>query len=471
MTFLLSFVLGALAALSMPGWGYIPLLFAGYSCFYVLILKTKSRMLSFIKGWLFGLGYFVIGLHWIANALLVDDNPYRWAYPIALVGLPALFSIYWGLAALLTRLLHQRTDISFFILFTFFFFTAEWSRSHLFTGFPWNIPGYAWAGILPMVQSIHYIGVYGLTGLTILMATLPGYLFISTYSKKIKSATAGCAILILCGLYGFGWHRLNTTNITLQNIDLVLVQANIPQKDKWNPDLYVSHFEKQISMSAPERPSSNYTIIVWPETAIPAPIFEQPEAFRRISAMLAQYSSGATLMSGVLRSQEHDGKASYYNSFATIQADQSVPALYDKTHLVPFGEYMPFQKWIPIRPIAEFPSFSGGLGPTTFSVAKIPPFTPLICYEIIFPGKVVPNQPSDRPDWIVNVTNDSWYGLTSGPQQHLAQAVFRAVEEGIPVVRSASTGISAVIDPLGRIHAKAELESEKTIRTQLPQPL
>jgi apolipoprotein N-acyltransferase len=462
-TLALAFVLGVFSSLAMPPLGLFPFLILGLSGLYVFIVLSPSRLAAFFIGCVYALGYHIAGLYWVGNALLVDGNPYVWAWPLAVVGLPAFLALFSGFACLLARHFSNPASRSGFFAFVAWIGFFEFARSFAFTGFPWNLYGHAWSSVLPILQILSVSDVYWLTALTVAWFALPGYLWIGTASRRYKSVLSCALIAALVGIAAFGWTRLMTPPPPPANANIHLVQANIPQSEKWDREKMWDHLVAHLNLSRPDLDArtDTPTYIVWAETALSEWLFKQPRTTAVIDEVLAQYSGPVYLVTGFLREYPHIKR--HYNSMIMIEPDKTVSNVYDKKHLVPFGEYIPFQEWIPLEPVAKFRGFSGGIGPLSMLSPDGLSYSPMICYEIIFSGRVV--DPLDRPDFIINVTNDSWYGKTAGPHQHMAQAVFRAVEEGLPVVRVAETGISGVIDPYGRIIEQSELfvEYEKTV--------
>lgn len=454
------FVLGALGSLGMAPYNAWPVLILCLSAFYLLLDRTGSPRGALIYGWLFAFGYFFTGLFWVKNALLVDGNPFSWIWPLAVAGLPSLLAFFIAVGSWAAKRFADLKTGAGYLSFTAFIALVEWGRGFVFTGYPWNLFGYTWAGTPQMVQTVAIGNIYFLTWLTVFWFALPGFLFLKAAQKKEKTALTAFALgsFTLCMIFGIV--RLQTAEIkTVPDIDIHIVQPNIDQSEKWNRAKTGQHFLKSIQLSQPKEDSKNKTIIVWPETAMGYWLAEDPQAIQYIKDTLNSYPGGAVLMTGMLR-HEREPK-SYYNSLVTIDADGTISNIYDKYHLVPFGEYIPFQKWIPLKPVVEFTGFVLGSGVKTLEVFGLK-YSPVICYEIIFSGKVAG---PDSPDFIVNVTNDAWYGISAGPHQHFTQAVFRAVEEGIPVIRAANTGLSGLIDPLGRVHEISPLfeEYEKTL--------
>lgn len=474
--FLLCLSAGIVMVPAMAPWNLWPFLFIGFSVFYVLLSKTERPRHAFIGGWLFGFGYFAAGLWWIANALLVPGNEFSWVWPLAIAGLPALLSFFSAFACFAIVRLSKLTHYSGLCFFVAAFAASEWLRGHLFTGYPWNSYGYTWGGWLPMAQSAAFGGLYFLTLLTIFWSALPGFLFVSGSPGKIKYALTIAAVITAIANYAFGEYRLRQPlPEPAENVYIHVVQPNIPQEDKWNSAKAGENLSRHLSLSFPheKEAAETTTLIVWPETALSWNALEHENAVTAIKNVLGEYKGKVYLATGLLRYEPgadggEEGEK-YFNSLAVFDADLNMTAVYDKFHLVPFGEFIPLQKYMPFGPFVKFTGFATGPGPQTVSTRGLPSFSPLVCYEIIFPGAVI-DRMSGHPHFIVNVTNDAWYGDSPGPRQHFMQARFRAIEEGVPVIRSANTGISGITDAYGRVIAKIEINGTGTLSYPLPAP-
>ena len=438
------------------------LIFPCLGGFYFLFNQAENKKQAFATGFLFSFGYHVAGLYWIGNALLVEGNPYQWAWPLAVIALPALLALFTALYITIAHRVFAKNTLSGFVGFCALLALSEWVRGYAFTGFPWNLYGYSWISVLPIAQIVSFVGPYGLALLTILWGASLGYLFTSA---RLKVVVALVSILLMGGSYIFGTQRLKQNVSTYEGVNVHIVQPNIAQKDKWDNYKLRDNFEKHIGLSSAQK-STNKNIIIWPETALP-PVFLQSEAVHeRIRSVL---NSNDMLLSGALQVSldKASGTPSYHNALMLWDSQNTATRLYSKSHLVPFGEYIPFQQYIPLKPVVEFSGFERGHGTKTIQYQDYPSFSPLICYEIIFPHQsVVKNNP--RPDYILTVTNDAWYGDSPGPYQHFVQAQFRAIEQGIPVVRSANTGVSGLIDPYGRVVQQSPLMEGAAITAPLP---
>ncbi|MGQ0527831.1 MAG: apolipoprotein N-acyltransferase [Alphaproteobacteria bacterium] len=464
LTLLVCFIIGGLGALAMAPTNFWILLLPCLGYLYVLLTgATPSRALLY--GWFFCFGYFVMGLLWISNALLVDGNPFVWMLPIAVAGLPALLSCFMGLGAFCAVRFSNVKILPGFLALCAWLAFFEWLRSFVFTGFPWNSFGYTWASIPQIVQSLSFSNIYVLNWLTILWLVFPAFYTYGQSSKRQKIITGAVLYSIFIAFFIYGTWRLDHAgDAVLENAQVKIIQGNIPQSEKWKAEKMWEHFTLQANMSLPDEKTDTgkTTYIIWPETALSHWVLKDPNAMQFLTQALSQYRAPAYIMSGLLQKNDDE---SYSNSFATIDKTGQLSNIYSKHHLVPFGEYIPFQKYIPLKPVAEFAGFKLGGGPATLHTPEGLKYSPVICYEIIFSGQLTGK---DKPDVIINITNDSWYGVSPGPHQHFAQALFRAVEEGIPVIRAASTGISGIIDPYGRIRAESTLFEKNTQVGDIP---
>lgn len=451
---------GAVMAGALPPFYFFPLMPFGFALYYYFLADCRSTRHAALAGFAFHWGYFIAGLYWISAALLVDAAQFAWMIPLSLVALPAVLALYGAAHAALLHKLSRRYSyytVLHGLLFAVSYGVMEWLRGHLLTGFPWNLPGYAFGFSTTLLQTASLIGGYGLTILAVLFSISFAFLF-----KKRGSLAVSSAILLIA-MTAFGWLRLQQPVETVPGIYLRLVQANIPQSLKWDREQVYANFYKYIHLSQIKAPRP-VTHVIWPETAVPFPV-DRNRAPRM--EMARAVPKDGLLIFGAPRI---DGEDRLYNSLIAMDGRGEIIGHYDKSHLVPFGEYVPLSKILPLKKLtAGLTDYSAGPGPETVTLPGLPPFSPLICYETIFPGAV--EKPDLSARFLLNVTNDAWYGQTTGPYQHLAASQMRAVEQGLPMVRSANTGISAVIDPFGRIAAFLPLGATGTLETELPQPL
>ena len=415
-------------------------------------------------GWWFGVGHFAAGTYWIAAAFLVDAATFGWMIPIAIGGLSALLACFFAAATGLCRVVGGHGPGRSLVLAACWA-TLEWVRSWIFTGFPWNLTATVWTGWDETTQAVALLGPYGLGLLTVWAASAPAYVGDGRCGKLMLAI----AVFLMVAASAGGAIRLTLAEAAPnEGIRLRLVQPNIPQQLKWRDDLRAGHVARQVEMSRiPARQGEEPDVVIWAETAVPFLLAADPA---RLRAVTVAVPVGGLLITGAPRAIRADDGLTVWNSLHAVDQGGRIAATYDKFHLVPFGEYVPFRDIIGGFKLTEGRTdFTPGVGPRTLRLPGLPPLSPLICYEVIFPAAVV--DAKDRPAWILNITNDGWFGISSGPYQHLAAARLRAIEEGLPVVRVANTGISAVIDAYGHVRAHLELGTAGIIDAVLPPPL
>jgi apolipoprotein N-acyltransferase len=459
-----AFLAGGLAAAALPPVYILPALLIGFPIFLWLIEASRSWKQAFGDGWWFGFGHFIAGLYWIGFSLLVDAKQYAWLYPFAVLCIPAVIALYTGIIAVLARL--APAGVARVIALASAWTMIEWARGLLFTGFPWNSIGIIWTATDATMQFAAIGGMYGLSFLTVLVSASPCVLARDRNSKRM--ILPAFSLMIVGLLWAGGALRLtNAESGEVPGVTLRIVQPNIAQALKWHPDYRDRHLATLMRLSS--APSARpITHIIWPETAVPF-IVASDTARRRVMASVIK--NDGLLLTGAVRTTPRGSRPSQlWNSFHAINKNAEIVATYDKFHLVPFGEYVPFRRWIGLTKLtAGRTDFSAGAGPKTIRVPGLPPFSPLICYEVIFPNKV--KQANSSPGWLLNVTNDAWFGTSSGPYQHFAMARLRSVEQGLPLVRAANTGISAAIDSYGRVTGRLGLNEQGVVDTGLPRGL
>ncbi|HSO41485.1 MAG TPA: apolipoprotein N-acyltransferase [Rhodospirillales bacterium] len=461
--------LGVVAVAALPPFYVWVALFVAFTGLVWLIDGARSAAAAFLTGWWFGLGHFVAGLYWIAHALLTKPDEFGWLAPIAPLALSALMAIFPAAAAAATKL-SRAGGVGRVLVFAAAWALFEWVRSWAFSGFPWNLIGSVWTFSDAMMQSAAYIGTYGLGLLTLAAAAMPAVLVPGgrpgDSGAGLRPLVAALTVLALVWVGGAVRLGLAGTTETVPDVRLRLVQPNIPQEEKWKPELRGRHFLSQLRMgSLPGDPPPTH--VIWAEAAAPFFLAETPEAL----ALLAEATPerGLTIV-GTLRRSVPGEPHEVWNSLLAVDHSGRVAASYDKSHLVPFGEYVPFRSILGLSSVAAGTTdFSAGAGIATLSLPGLPEVSPLICYEVIFPAEVV--DPGRHPRWLLNLTNDGWYGHSPGPYQHFAAARLRAVEEGLPLVRVANTGISAIVDPYGRVVDQLPLGAQGLIDGALPAAL
>lgn len=455
---------GAVSALGFAPFNVFPALLLGFAALVLLIdnasagakpVRTAAKL-----GWAFGFGQFLVGLHWIGYAFLVDAADHAWQIPFVAVLFPGGLALFQTATAAVAAKL-WRPGPARLLLFAALYGLAEWLRGHILTGFPWNLPVYGWGASLAVLQSAAVFGAYGLSLLTVLFGAVLAELFAAKPQWKFPAILAGLFAAIWLG--GAMRLALMPTKV-VPGVTVRLVQPNIPQAEKYQRRFAVRNWRRLVEAS---RAPGNPDLIVWPEAAPPFFLDEQPLALAEIGALTAKAKGLVT--GGLRREYSSTDEVRYANSLFVFGRNGAPIGVYDKTHLVPFAEYLPFEKTLNAIGLEKLTGIDGffapGNGPQTFVLPGIGSITPLICYEILFPGEVVG---SPRPGAIVNVTDDSWFGPWAGPRQHLLVARLRAIEEGLPVLRAANTGISAIIDPLGRITAALALSRTGFIDGALP---
>lgn len=459
----LLFALGVLSAAALPPLFFFPALFPAFMGLFWCLDASSDRRQAFAAGWWIGFGHHIAGLYWISISLLVEPDKFAWLIPFAVSVIPAVCAVYTGLVTLTVWMLPRRGSGRRVLLLACVWVLAEMLRARLFTGFPWNLIGSAWGFSNYVSQLASVLGIYGLSFLAVLAATLP----ILLEEKRWKPVLA-TYFAITCIAAGGAWRIGTATEVVVPGITLRVVQGNIPQSDKWDYNIRMANLQRYMELSRSEG-FKTATHVIWPESAVPYVLNERALVLSRLR--MAAPPHGLLLTGAVRQPEAEPAQGSYpqlWNSLFAIDSKGQVRAVYDKAHLVPFGEFIPFNKVLPLQKITHgMLDFTPGEGPVNLSLPPLPSFSPLICYEAIFPGEVT--GPRERPHWLLNITNDAWFGVSSGPYQHLESARMRAIEEGVPLVRAANTGISAVIDAYGRVVQALPLNYAGVIDSALPE--
>ena len=452
------FLLGAIGFLAFCPIGVYPTLAISFSAFLLLMERPVFSHAPFKYAFIFSYGHYLFGTYWVGNALMVYDLWY--VIPLLWVGLPgflALFqaSAYWIVA----RTIHH--SLAKVLMLAVLWSLMDYLKGTIvMTGFPWNLYGYIWGTSVSQITSI--VGIYGLSLLTAVL--------LFSFASRSALLMVSCASAFI-GFFVWGEWIVRTNTNTLTGVNIRLVQASIPQNTKWLADHFRENFERHlmISLQEAERPLN---LIIWPEASIPTFIAKYPTLRESLADIVPE--NGYVLVGGPR--QEENGEKKVYTSLFVLDQEGKIVDTYDKTHLVPFGEYMPFKGYLPMTKLTPGEQdYSPGVGLKIIKLSGIPSFTPLICFEAIFPGEVTPPVSAEgeieRPEWLLNQTNDAWYGRSTGPYQHLQSVRVRAIEEGLPLVRSANNGISAVIDPYGRILHRLGLDDVGYLDFDLPKPI
>jgi apolipoprotein N-acyltransferase len=504
---LIAFLAGAASALALPPINAWPVPFLTFPILVWLVDGAAAGRLGGVPaaataGWWFGFGYFLAGLYWVGHAFLVDAQTFGWLLPFAVIALPAGMAVYTALGLALARLIWTR-GASRVLALAVALTLAEWLRGHLFSGFPWSTYGYALISPLWLAQGAALIGLWGLTFVAVAAFASPAVLAderADTARPWLAPALAGTMIVALAI---FGAIRLATTPTSyVEGVRLRIMQPNLQQDEKFNYAQKQQVMSRYLALSdRSSGPQStgvrDATHLIWPESAFPFFLTREADALAQIAALLPQ---GTVLITGAVRAPPEIAPNApvtrAYNSIYAIDHDGSILSVYDKVHLVPFGEYLPFQSLLEQLGLMQLTKVRGGFiagdRRRNQRVPGAPPYLPLVCYEVVFPGDAVPRSErgswlyehvgrylgwpfaagsGERPGWLLNLTNDGWFGASAGPYQHFQQARVRAIEEGLPLVRAANTGISAVVDPLGRVIKSLPLRTEGVLDAPLPQAI
>jgi apolipoprotein N-acyltransferase len=488
----IAFLAGASGALALPPLAFVPAMIVPLILAVWLIdgsldrgareaTRWASLRAAFGAGWWWGFGFFTAGLWWVGSAFLVEPDQFAWALPLGVLGLPAALALFPALGFALARLL-WRPDALRILALTVGLGASEWLRCVVLSGFPWNELGMALGQNLALAQVASIVGLHGLTLATIAIFAAPATLWTESEGPGRWVPTV-LATLALVAIFGFGELRLAApASATAPGVKLRIMQPNVAQDSDFsaaNGDAIVRRYLALSDRATSPTTSgvADVTHLVWPESAFPFILSRNSQALAQISGFLR---AGAVLIAGAAR-MEHDdrpqGRFHYFNSIELVDRRGLLPERYDKHHLVPFGEYTPFSTLLERFGVTQFVHIPGGFDPgrgsSVMHIPGLPSALAMICYEAIFPNELgrVRKDEADPPRWLLNVTDDAWFGLTSGPHQHFAQARLRAIELGLPLVRAANTGVSAVTDGMGRILAESSLGTEAVLDSPLPQPL
>lgn len=480
---LVAVLAGMAAAFAHPPFGVLVGLLAYGAIMLLVDWADQERPLrsAFLRGWLAGVGYFAVGTWWVAEAFFVDIAAHGWMAPFAVTFMAAGIALFWGLAALLYRAAGV-TGPWRVIVFAAAFGLAEWIRGHVLTGFPWNLPGETWRAGSLISQSAAVVGAYGLTVITVGVAAAPALLLKDR--GRASLIALGSAAVLLAAMASYGLYRADfftSASVTTPPPAPVIriVQPDVPQEAKYDPQSFTRIFGKYLSLT--RQPAERTPdIVIWPEGAVPALAEEYlaPGTWTR-AAILDALRPGQILLVGVARYEGSPESPRYFNSLLVLrrtQTDLVQLGRYDKFRLVPFGEFLPLDSLLSplgIKNLVQIgDGFTPGPRPAPLAIPGLPVIQPLICYESLYPGftREGARASGKTPDLIVNVSNDAWFGATSGPLQHLNLASYRAIEEGVPMARATPTGVSAMVDAHGRVIPSSRIEqgAEAVVDIALP---
>jgi apolipoprotein N-acyltransferase len=451
--FVLQLLAGAIAALGQAPFDYPVLMGVGLTIAFYQAAKADTPRAAALTGFAVGFSYFSITLHWIVSPFLVDVARHGWMAPFAVVLMATGGALFWSVAFWAAR----RLSAQLWVLVPCWA-GVELLRAYIFTGFPWATPAQATVDTLAG-QALAWIGPHGVNLLLLGVAYAFARMAKWAYAVQIAVQVAVLSVLAIPPM---------ATEASLSQSTLRLVQPNAPQAEKWDPEKIRVFYERQLAFTAapPDAALGAPDAVIWPETAIPWNLVYAEPILREISAT----ALGVPVILGVQRTQEER----HYNSLVALGPQGDVTQTYDKHHLVPFGEYVPLGNFMARFGIYGMApqhgaGFSAGGGPALMDLGALGLALPLICYEAVFAHDA--GAAPARPDFIIHATNDAWFGQHAGPQQHLAQARMRAIERGLPVARAANTGISAMIDPHGRITASLGMGQAGFVDAALPEPL
>ncbi|MBT3908796.1 MAG: apolipoprotein N-acyltransferase, partial [Rhodospirillaceae bacterium] len=404
-------MLGAAGALALPPWHLVFFLLPAFAGLALVVFRAATVRSAFIAGWWFGVGHGAAGYYWVANAFLVDQARYGFLAPVAVVGLAAGMAVFPGIAAALAHAAHRfrpTSPLGRVLIFAAMWAASEWLRSWVLTGFPWNLMATVWVFSDEMIQGAAYAGAYGLGLITIAVAALPAVFFWHGERRWIALQT-GFGALVLVGIWAAGYHRIDALGPDdVDGVRLRLVQPNIAQHLKWKSDLRLGHVRNQLKLSRNPGKGKPPTHVIWPETSVPYNLSgDRPLR----SLMATAVPPRGLLITGAPRSEKlSDGTRRVANSLHALNGTGEIIATYDKKHLVPFGEYVPFRNILKFSKLtAGRLDFTPGTGPSIFDLPGLPPFAALICYEVIFPAEVAEVVAGSRPTWLLNITNDAWF--------------------------------------------------------------
>lgn len=478
-----SFIAGLITALGFEPLGAWPLTLAAFACLFWLVGQAPNLRSALARGYWFGVGQFVLGLNWIATAFTFQAKMPEWLGWIAVVLLSLYLAVYpamatglawrWGRGAPSSdphREASNSGGLRLVLILAAAWIVTEWLRATMFTGFAWNPVGVALLPT-PVARLATLVGTYGLSGVAVLLS---GVLFLLLRRAWVSAAAVLASVAAAAGLVA----ATSPSALARPSLPLRIVQPNIGQQDKWTPGFEARNFARLARLSAAPAPGPR--LLLWPEAAVTDPLqdarldpADQADAVatrRKVAGLLAP---GDLLLTGGVTYRSADGErlTSATNSVFAMDRSGRVLGRYDKAHLVPYGEYLPARPILSAIGLSRLApgdvDFDSGPGPQTLDLPLIGKVGFQLCYEIIFSGEVV--DASNRPQWLFNPSNDAWFGAW-GPPQHLAQARLRALEEGLPVLRSTPTGISAVVDAEGRIVASLPWQTAGVIDSVLPSP-
>ena len=453
-------ILGAASSLSLPPYNYLIINFFTFSAFFIFLFKkskiTQSKKYFFFYGWLFGFGYFLSSLYWISIALTFDQN-FKFLIPITIILIPSFLGIFYGLVTFCFIISKSKKIVSSFLVFSLFFGVLEFIRGSILTGFPWNLIAYSFVNHLEILSITSLIGTYGFNLFCISLFASPAIFILRETRKDIGVCVVFLILPLLFYLYGSSYKEtFNSSDVTNYDYKVRVIGSNI-SLDRFYLNIDpVSVINELIEISEPEK--DDKTIFIWPEGILPDVSQEELVEFKWLFE--DTFSKNHLLFIGINSQKTNKEKINYFNSLSIYGHDLEILDFYNKINLVPFGEFLPFEnilKKFGLSAITNnYQSFSKGQDREIIEIKRDDfslKILPLICYEIIYSGKIFQNQSFDL---MVNISEDGWFGRSIGPKQHFAHSIFRSVESGKYLLRSANNGIAAIVNPLGIVEQKVE---------------
>ncbi len=461
--FIVLILLGLFSSLSLPPYNYILINFITFSLFFILLTKlsltTKNKKISFLYGWLFGFGYFSSNLYWIPLSLTFDEN-FKFLIPIAIILVPAFLALFYGLISYLFAILKPSKNLSSFFLFSLIFGTVEFLRGSIFTGFPWNLIAYSFSNYTEILNITSIIGTYSFNLFCISLFTSPSIFILRDNKKEILICIL--FLLITLSFYVFGFQKLEKFNdLEADKHDYIIrvISSKISIDRFYNDVEPVSVIEDLIKISSPQ--DNEKTIFIWPEGILPEISKDQLQEYKWLFEN--KFNNNHILVIGINATIKQGQVIKYFNTFTIYDHKLEIINSYNKVNLVPFGEFLPFEKIlkkIGLKNITNnYQSYSSGKKRDIIEINKFNfslKLLPLICYEIIYSGNIFEDK---NFDFIVNISEDGWFGQSIGPQQHFVHSIYRAIESGKYVLRSANNGIAAIINPLGVVEKQVNLNN------------
>jgi len=452
--------LGALSSYSLPPYNYFIINFITFSLFFIFILKKKKQTSNnrslFKYGWYFGFGYFLFSLYWIAISLTFDQS-FKFLIPVAIILLPALLAIFYGLMTYLFSIFYSKNLVSSFLIFSILFGTIEFFRGSIFTGFPWNLVSFSFSNSIYFIQILSIIGTYSFNLICISLFTVPA-LFILRNSR-IEIMVCFFFIFISALFLIFGYTKNNNFN-SLESVKnpytIKAISPNISLDRFYSKQDELKIINELIELSASTKQKP--TIFVWPEGIIPDSYIRDMSIYKNL--FLNNFGEHDLIIMGLNSIETKGEKNLFFNSMAIFSNKLDLITNYNKVNLVPFGEFTPFESILSLigfRTVTnDYQSFSSGAirAPINIKNSKIDlNLLPLICYEIIYSGKLFRDH---NFDYIINISEDGWFGNSIGPKQHFSHSIFRSIESGKYIIRSANNGISAIINPIGIVEQEVK---------------